>query len=129
MPDTVVVNQFEIGNDAKGAARAAQWIHDRINGAGGITASTVLATATYDRETSARFLVIIMSSNVTVTSAPSATGPVVAVTAEIESAGAANLQTVMNAALAGSINLTKLVSFTVNRRESGSCFATAILSN
>jgi hypothetical protein len=126
MAADIVVNQFEVGNDAKGSARAAAWIQARLSGVSP-AASKVLATARYDRETGASFLVIVMGTTSTAQQ-PSAHGTVAAVVAEIESAGVASLATAMNAAEANSVPLTNLVSFTVASRKSGSAFATAIMS-
>lgn len=125
----IVVNQFEIGNDAKGAARAAQWIQDRLNGVSPV-ATKVLATDTYARESGAVFLVIVMGSTATKYVGTSlANKTIAAIVAEIESSGVATLASKMNAAEANSVALTNLVSFTVARRDSGSAYATAVMSN
>jgi energy-converting hydrogenase Eha subunit E len=121
-----IVNQFEIGNDAKGSARAAAWIQLQLQGG---FYEEVLGVARYDRESGAAFLVIIMGSSNTSVGQPTADGTVGAITTEIESGGVATLAAALNAAYALSVHLKNVVSFTVSRRESGSAYATVIISS
>jgi hypothetical protein len=126
----ILVNQFEVENDSKGSARAAQWIQDRLAGALGLSATKVLAVARYDRESGAAFIVIIMGTTATKDNGASlANKEVQAITAEIESGGVANLAKALNAAEGFSVSLTNIISLTISRRESGSAFATVLMSN
>ncbi len=131
----IVVRQFEIESDAKGSARAAaQLAADILAG----IAEYVLAVGTYKRESGSAFIVVVTSAGaMTPLGATGLTGDqnVIAVTAEIESGGAANFAAALNAAVANVAHdspptaLTKFVSLTINSRTSGSSFATAILAS
>lgn len=130
----IIVQQFEIENDAKGAPRAAAYIAAQLlSGA----ATKVLAVESYKRESGSAFLVIVMSTTMNKYDGAAIGGDqqVVAVTAEIESGGAANFAKALNAAVsnfaAGSppFPLTNFVSLNINRRDGGSAYATAILAS
>lgn len=109
---------------------AAQWIQDRLAGALGLSATNVLAVARYQRESGASFIVIIMGTTATKDNGASlANKEVQAVTAEIESGGVANLAKALNAAEGFSVALTNIISLTIARRDSGSAFATVLMSN
>ena len=130
----IIVQQFEIQSDAKGASRAAAYIAAQLlSGA----ATKVLAIETYSRESGSEFMVIVMATNMNRYAGASLGGDqqVVAVTAEIESGGAANFAKALNAAVSNyasgspAIPLTVFVSLNIARRNSGSAYATAILAS
>ncbi len=131
----IVVRQFEIESDAKGSARAAaQLAADVLAG----TAEYVLAIGTYKRESGSAFLVVITSAGAMqplLGTALTGDQNIVAVTAEIESGGAANFAAALNAAVASYLHdspptaLTKFVSLSINVRSGGSAYATAILAS
>lgn len=130
----ILVQQFEIENDAKGASRAAAYIEAQLlSGA----ATKVLAVESYKRESGSAFLVIVMATTMSKYTGTAIGGDqqVVAVTAEIESGGAANFAKALNAAVsnfaAGSppFPLTNFVSLNINYRNAGSAYATAILAS
>jgi hypothetical protein len=130
----IIVQQFEIQSDAKGAARAAAYIAAQLlSGA----ATKVLAIETYSRESGSEFMVVVMATtmNKYVGAAIGGDQQVVAVTAEIESGGVINFAKALNAAVsnfaAGSppFPLTNFISLNIARRNSGSAYATAILAS
>lgn len=130
----IIVQQFEIESDAKGASRAAAYIAAQLlSGA----ATKVLSMESYSRESGSTFLVIVMATNMNKYAGAAIGGDqqVVAVTAEIESGGAANFAKLLNAAVSNyasgspAIPLTNWIGMTIARRQSGSAYATAILAS
>ena len=135
----ILVAQFEIESDSKGSARAAAYLENltAIN-----STLYVLAVGTYKRESGSAYIVIITSAgamtplgSTALVSPGAGEQTVIAVSAEIESGGSANFAKALNAAVAAFSTdsppyaLTKFVSLSINVRNSGSSYATAILAS
>lgn len=126
-----VLAQFEIGDDAKGLARAAAYIAAQV--AGG-KATKLVASSVYTRQSGAAFLVLLLGTNSTV--GGGTLGTVLSADQEIGESvlGLSALATELNALYVGGGSpavpaLTHVQSFQVFPRQAGIAFASVVLSN